>query len=446
MRASGSSSRRVGSRTPGIWKPLWPHRESFLDFHASGGVQNDDIQTPTLYDYAHEHGLSTFNIHQFYNRSLNQAGSWDEVYDGDLDNIDDSWGRPTFQDVRDFKLPDPDDNRLFDRRAFNKARAFLQANGLPSVFTIYAAAIDGDCHKFRDHGFNGVDAAQFAGLQFLDGEITRFVSQLEQQHPEIYEKTLFFLIADHGHTENEAGRKIDLGTLRFPGESTPGDLVPGEGERLHGASVPAGRRLEGHPDFGADRRLHDGDAAVRHLSLGQSPVGRRRPAVRHARPTRVPELGRHRLGGLSAERAGRQRVRVRRCPPPHRAPAAHFPCRRRDPGSRSERPARQEPRLHRQPVHARQPVPGGLGDALLRVGRAVERQARRGRLGPDQGGRHRRPHGDRDELAAHLPAARGAAGRQAAVRRGPEHQPRGFRDVEEDRIVRRFEILFGRRV
>ena len=209
---------------PGFFKPLWPHRESFLNFYASGGVQNDDIQTPTLYDYAHEHGLSTYNIHQFYNRSLNQAGSWDEVYDGDLENMDDSWGRPSYQDVRDFKLPDPDDNRLFDRRGFDKARARLQSSGLPSVFTLYAAAIDGDSHPFRDHGFNGVDAAQFAGLRFVDSEITRFVSELEQQHPEIYEKTLFFLIADHGHTENDAGRKVDLGTLRFPGESSPGDL------------------------------------------------------------------------------------------------------------------------------------------------------------------------------------------------------------------------------
>jgi len=220
---------------PGWFPPLWPHRESFINFHASGGVQNDDIQTPTLYDYAHEHGLSTFNVHQFYNRSLNQAGSWDEVYDGDLDNMDDSWGRPTFQDVRDFTLPELDDNRLFDRRAFNKARAFLQSRGLPSVFTLYAAAIDGDCHKFKDHGFNSVEAAQFAGLRFVDTEITRFVSGLEQLHPEIYEKTLFFLIADHGHTENDPGRKIDLGTLRFPGEATPGDLVrvKGNGYMAH---------------------------------------------------------------------------------------------------------------------------------------------------------------------------------------------------------------------
>jgi len=209
---------------PGFFKPVWPHRESFINFYASGGVQNDDVQSQTLYDYAHEHGFSSYVIHQFYNRSLNQAASWDEVYDGNLENIDDSWGRATYQDVRDMKLADPDDSRLFDRRAFAKARAFLQSSGLPSVFTLYAASIDLDSHAFADHGFSGVDAAQFAGLRFLDGEITSFVAELEQQHPEIYEKTLFFLISDHGHTENDPTRKIDLGSLRFPGESTPGEL------------------------------------------------------------------------------------------------------------------------------------------------------------------------------------------------------------------------------
>jgi hypothetical protein len=122
------------------------------------------------------------------------------------------------------KLPDPDANRLMDRSAFDKARNFLRDNGLPSVFTLYASSVDLDSHAFRDHGFNGVEAAQFAGLRFVDSEITRFVTELQQQHPEIYEKTLFFIIADHGHTENDPTRKIDLGTLRFPGESEPGDL------------------------------------------------------------------------------------------------------------------------------------------------------------------------------------------------------------------------------
>lgn len=209
---------------PGFFKPLWPHRESFINFYASGGVQNDDVQSPTLYDFAHEHGISTYVIHQFYNRSLMQAANWDEVYGGDLHNIDDSWGRATYQDVRDMKLPDPDANRLMDRRAFDKARSYLRDNGLPSVFTVYASSVDLDSHAFRDHGFNGVEAAQFAGLRFVDSEITRFVTELQQLHPEIYEKTLFFVIADHGHTENDPTRKIDLGTLRFPGESEPGDL------------------------------------------------------------------------------------------------------------------------------------------------------------------------------------------------------------------------------
>ncbi len=209
---------------PGFFKPVWPHRESFINFYASGGLQNDDVQSPTLYDFAHEHGISTYVIHQFYNRTLTQAASWDEVYDGDLHNIDDSWGRATYQDVRDMKLPDPDDNRLMDRRAFDKARNYLRDNGLPSVFTVYASSVDLDSHAFRDHGFNGVEAAQFAGLRFVDSEITRFVTELEQQHPEIYEKTLFFVIADHGHTENDPTRKIDLGSLRFPGEAEPGDL------------------------------------------------------------------------------------------------------------------------------------------------------------------------------------------------------------------------------
>lgn len=209
---------------PGFFKPLWPHRENFINFYASGGVQNDDVQSPTLYDFAHEHGISTYVIHQFYNRSLTQAANWDEVYDGDLHNIDDSWGRATYQDVRDMKLPDPDNNRSMDRRAFDKARNFLRNNGLPSVFTVYASSVDLDSHTFRDHGFNGVEAAQFAGLRFVDSEITRFVTELQQQHPEIYEKTLFFVIADHGHTENDPTRKVDLGSLRFPGEAEPGDL------------------------------------------------------------------------------------------------------------------------------------------------------------------------------------------------------------------------------
>jgi hypothetical protein len=208
---------------PGYWKPPWPHRESFINFYKSGGVQNDDILSPTLYDFCKEHGLSTYVIHQFYNRSLTQAANWSEVYDGDIHNIDDSWGRATFQDVRDMKLPDPDANRLMDRRGFAKA-AYLRDNGLPSVFTMYASSIDLDSHKFRDHGFNSVVAAQVAGLRFVDEEITRFVTELQQQHPEIYEKTLFFVIADHGHTENDPTRKIDLGTLRFPGEAEPGDL------------------------------------------------------------------------------------------------------------------------------------------------------------------------------------------------------------------------------
>src|SRR5690606_16856219 len=85
-------------------------------------------------------------------------------------------------------------------------------------------SVDLDSHAFRNHGFNSVEAAQFAGLRFVDSEITRFVTELQQQHPEIYEKTLFFVIADHGHTENDPTRKIDLGTLRFPGESEPGAL------------------------------------------------------------------------------------------------------------------------------------------------------------------------------------------------------------------------------
>lgn len=209
---------------PGFLKPAWPHRESFINFYASGGLQNDDVQSPTLYDFAHEHGISTYVIHQFYNRSLTQAANWDEVYDGDLHNIDDSWGRASYQDVRDMKLPDPDANRVMDRRAFQKARAFIQSKALPSVFTLYASSVDLDSHSFRDHGFSSVEAAQFAGLRFVDEEITTFVTQLQQQQPEAYEKTLFFLIADHGHTENDATRKIDLGSLRFPGESEPGDL------------------------------------------------------------------------------------------------------------------------------------------------------------------------------------------------------------------------------
>lgn len=203
------------------WPKFWPHKECILDFYDSGGIQNGDLLTPTLYDYAKQHGYSTYVVHQFYNRTMRQAANWDEVYGGDIKNIDISWGRPTFRDIRGWKSPEPDDNRLFDERAFDKARRKVQSQQLPSILTVYTAAIDLETHKFRTYSYYSVDEAQLSGLAFMDRKITELVKEIERADPQGFKDILFFLIADHGLTENDTSKSIDS-AIYFPGEIFPG--------------------------------------------------------------------------------------------------------------------------------------------------------------------------------------------------------------------------------
>jgi arylsulfatase A-like enzyme len=204
------------------WPKPWPHKESLIDYYDSGGVQNGDLLTPTLYDYAKQYGLTNFVVHNFYVRSMTQASSWKKVYDGNIKNIDKTWGRASYKAIRKWRLSKPKDARHMDHKAKVKATQYIRRNNIPNILTVYMFAIDDETHAFHSYG-NSHDEVQLSGLAFMDREISQFVTDLQAADPQGYQDTLFFLIADHGQTENDTSRKIDR-KIEFPGEKEPGDL------------------------------------------------------------------------------------------------------------------------------------------------------------------------------------------------------------------------------
>lgn len=206
------------------WKRFAPHKEQVIDFYRTGGIQNADLLSPTVYDYAQMHGLKTYVVHQFYNRTLNKASDWNSVYEGDIKkNIDSSWGRPSFKDIRDTYLSSPSDYRILDSRAFEKALSFIRSRRKFNILTIYTASIDNESHYYTTHGNNSLEEAQLSGLAFMDLHISNFIKTMKEVDPEGYLNTIFCLIADHGHTENEKTEYI-AEPITFPNASNYGEI------------------------------------------------------------------------------------------------------------------------------------------------------------------------------------------------------------------------------
>lgn len=189
-----------------------------INLYASGGVQNGDLEARTVYDYAREADLSYYVVHNMYNRSnLNQSGAhvaWQTVYDGSLKNMDFYWGRPTYREIRHtYVLPDPDNLEVMDAGVIPKAKDYVTKNGMPEIMTLYFAAVDGESHNFTHFGHASLEETQFDALRRIDLKLIDFVSFLKAR-PDDYAKTVFLLIADHGHSE----RMIHTSSLALPEE------------------------------------------------------------------------------------------------------------------------------------------------------------------------------------------------------------------------------------
>lgn len=192
-----------------VWVPIpvlpipVPFKFCLVDFYDSGGIQNGDLLRRTLYDYAKDMDFKTYVIHNMYNHSnLNQSGnrvSWGNIYGSGLKGMNEVWGRPTYNETRNaVVLPDPDDFEILDKAVVPKAIKYTKNGGLPHILTLYFASVDGESHQFKKFSYASLDQTQFANLRKIDLWLMDFVKFLKTR-PE-YDKTIFLLIADHGHT------------------------------------------------------------------------------------------------------------------------------------------------------------------------------------------------------------------------------------------------------
>lgn len=196
-----------------VWVPgpfagiPFPTKFCLVDFYASGGIQNGDLLKQTLYDYAKANDLNTYNIHNMYNRSnLDQSGNhvpWGNIYGGGLKDMDQFWGRPTYDETRNaVVLPDHEDFQIMDKAVVPKAISYIKSNGMPHVLTMYFACVDGESHQFKWFKYPSLTQAQFTALRKVDLWLIDFMKFFKTR-PE-YDKTVFLLIADHGQIALES--------------------------------------------------------------------------------------------------------------------------------------------------------------------------------------------------------------------------------------------------
>jgi arylsulfatase A-like enzyme len=196
-----------------------------------------DLRVPNLYEIAHNNGLRSTVIHNFYHGS---ERPWER-------RGGDEWWRVTSGELRSLKdicsSEDIDQQEVFDSGALVKAELLLHYQpstirlpmvnqryvthydtlvdrrsgerrsnippvkgdpdpvGPPDIITIYLSSIDNASHK------DSIET-QDPYLAWFDHRLARFVRELRDLDPQVFRNTIFVIASDHGHANiaNEPDR------------------------------------------------------------------------------------------------------------------------------------------------------------------------------------------------------------------------------------------------
>ena len=142
-----------------------------------GGMANDQLESPTIYEIAARAGKSsTVAFSQYY------KGATIPIV-------------PSLEDALALLQGSELDFAAFDTRMMDRAIESLSTSGLPDILTVYFAGADGVAHA------QGI-ASEFDYLRkIVDPQLGRLLAELALHDPQWSAHTLFVITSDHGRTD-----------------------------------------------------------------------------------------------------------------------------------------------------------------------------------------------------------------------------------------------------
>ncbi|HYL72941.1 MAG TPA: alkaline phosphatase family protein [Bryobacteraceae bacterium] len=254
---------------------------AFLFPGCEGGMANEQLQVPTLYELAGRARKSSTVV-------------FNEYYKGATTPI-----VPSLTDALVFLGGSEADFAKFDTSMMDQAIRSFANGSLPDILTVYFSGTDSVAHQF------GI-ATQPGYLQnVVDPQLGRLIGEIAAHDPTWTFHTLFVITSDHGRTDLEIHPEdLDLAyhvDLRLTRVGAPGSMHLAENGGMAYVYVPSDDVLKTAHELLIDPSL---EAALDSVLVRQTPSGGYAMAQADGSTAILPEDRQALLAGLDSERAG----------------------------------------------------------------------------------------------------------------------------------------------